>query len=95
MPYHWCDTNRSGVVDNFDGDFFGLENFGFIIEWDVMLAGDVNADYRFSVADVVLLQKWLLNVPDTHLRNWKNGDFNDDGQLNVIDLSLMKRELLK
>jgi len=44
------------------------------------LDGDVNADGKFNVADVVLLQKWLLAVPDTHL---------------AFDLCLMKRELLK
>ena len=57
--------------------------------------GDVNADGTFNVADVVLLQKWLLGVPNTKLSNWRAGDFCNDNRLDVFDLCLMKRELLK
>ena len=57
--------------------------------------GDVNNDGEFNVADVVLLQKWLLAVPDTHLINWKAVDFCNDNVLNVFDLCLMKQELTK
>ena len=59
------------------------------------LMGDVNNDGEFNVADVVLLQKWLLAVPDTHLANWKSVDFCNDNVLNVFDLCLMKQELTK
>lgn len=58
------------------------------------LKGDVNADGKFDVADVVLLQKWLLAVPDTHLANWKAGDLCEDDKLDVFDLCMMKRELV-
>ena len=57
--------------------------------------GDVNNDGEFNVADVVLLQKWLLAVPNTHLANWKAVDFCNDNKLNVFDLCLMKRELIE
>ena len=43
--------------------------------------GDVNADGAFSIADAVLLQKWLLAVPDAELKNWKAADFNADNLL--------------
>ena len=33
------------------------------------IKGDVNADGEFDVAAVVLLQNWLLAVPDTHLEH--------------------------
>lgn len=55
---------------------------------------DINADGEFNISDVVLLQKWLLAVPDTHLADWKAGNFCDDDRLDVFDLCLMKRELL-
>ena len=57
--------------------------------------GDVNDDGEFNVADAVLLQKWLLAVPDTHLVDWKAADFCNDNVLNVFDLCLMKQELTK
>lgn len=59
------------------------------------LMGDVNEDGSFNVADVVLLQKWLLAVHDTHLANWKAADFCEDNKLDVFDLTLMKRALLE
>ena len=57
--------------------------------------GDVNADGKFNVADVVALQKWLLAVPDTKLANWRAGNFCADNRLDAFDLCMMKRKLLK
>ena len=58
------------------------------------IMGDVNNDGSFNISDVVLLQKWLLAVPDTYLSNWKAADFCDDDRLDVFDLTLMKRALI-
>ncbi|MCQ2417456.1 MAG: heparinase II/III family protein [Oscillospiraceae bacterium] len=66
-----------------------------ISEWSPQtIKGDVNADGVFSIADVVLLQKWLLAVPDTELKNWKAADLCEDNKINVFDLCMMKRSLL-
>lgn len=59
------------------------------------IKGDVNVDGSFNITDVVIMQKWLLTVPDTHLVDWKAGDLCEDDRLDVFDLCLMKRELLK
>lgn len=59
------------------------------------ISGDVNSDGEFNISDVVLLQKWLLAVPDTHLENWKAADLCDDDILDVFDLCLMKRALIE
>ena len=59
------------------------------------LKGDANADGSFSVSDIILFQKWLLNVPDTKLSDWKNVDFLEDDKLNIFDFCLMKRELFE
>ena len=56
---------------------------------------DVNSDGKFSIADVVLLQKWLISAPDTELADWKAADLCEDDKLDVFDLCLMKKELLK
>ncbi|HAE53299.1 MAG TPA: hypothetical protein DCG30_08605 [Ruminococcus sp.] len=56
--------------------------------------GDVNNDGVFNISDVVLLQKWLLAVPDTQLENWRAANFCEDEKLDVFDLCLMKHELL-
>ncbi|MCQ2417010.1 MAG: GDSL-type esterase/lipase family protein [Oscillospiraceae bacterium] len=58
-------------------------------------AGDLNGDGAFNLADAVLLQKWLLSLPDTELQNWKAGDLHEDDVLNVYDLNQMKRILFQ
>lgn len=60
-----------------------------------LIKGDINDDGEFNISDVVLLQKWLLAVPDVHLANWKAGDLCEDDRLDVFDLCLMKQEVLK
>lgn len=59
------------------------------------VTGDINMDGACNAADAVLLQKWLLSNPDTELKNWKAGDLDQDGQLTVVDFSLLKAEILK
>ncbi|HOO07811.1 MAG TPA: dockerin type I repeat-containing protein [Ruminococcus sp.] len=53
--------------------------------------GDVNGDRSANIADAVLLQKWLLNKPDSDLPEWTAADIYEDGKLNVYDLVLLKQ----
>ena len=81
--------DKSSIVRN-DNNSYDL-----VFKLKFTPTGDVNDDGEFNVADLVLLQKWLLAVPDTHLANWKAVDFCNDNVLNVFDLCLMKRKLLE
>ena len=58
------------------------------------LQGDVNTDGSLDLRDLILLQKWLLAVPGTHLNEGQAGDLNGDNVLDTFDLCLMKRRLL-
>ena len=58
-------------------------------------AGDVNADGKFDSADAVLLQQWLLNIPDTELKDWKAADLSANNLLDAHDLSMMKMVLMQ
>ena len=58
------------------------------------LMGDVNMDGAFNVSEPVLLQKWLLAVPDAELKDWKAADFCEDNRLDVFDLCLMRKQLI-
>ena len=58
------------------------------------ITGDVNADGKFDIADVVLFQKWLLDIPETNLTNWQAADLCKDGKLDVFDFCLMKKFLI-
>ncbi len=57
--------------------------------------GDVNSDGSLDIADVVLLQKWLLADPDTELDNWRAADLYEDNRLDVFDLCVMKKQLIE
>lgn len=78
--------NGSGGVDTKRIDFKIMELSN--------IAGDCNKDGAFNISDVVLLQKWLLAVPDTHFENWKTADMCEDDRLDVFDLCMMNRKLI-
>lgn len=59
------------------------------------MKGDVNGDGELSVADLVMLQKWLLNASDSAMTKAVNADFNEDGTADVFDLVLLRKELIK
>lgn len=56
--------------------------------------GDINEDGIFNIADVMLLHKYILNVPNITIANWQNGDLSNDNKLNIFDLYQMKKLLL-
>ena len=58
------------------------------------IVGDCNNDGSFTVADVIMLQKWLLS-DGTVLGNWKAADLYSDDMLNGLDLVLMKQLVLE
>lgn len=59
-----------------------------------MLTESLYEDGKFNAEDIVLLQKWLLAVPDIKLKNQEATDLCEDDKLNVFDICLMKRKLL-
>lgn len=59
------------------------------------IKGDINADDEFTISDIVLLEKWLLGVPDTELINWEAADLNKDGQLDAFDMIEMRKLLIQ
>ena len=66
----------------------------FTVDEAKEIEGDCNDDGEFNISDVVLLQKWLLAVPNTHMENWKAANLCKDDRLDVFDLCLMKRKLI-
>ena len=62
---------------------------------DSSSSGDVNADGNFNIADVVLMQKWLIALDGAELVNWRAGDLCENGRLDIFDLIMMKRALFR
>ena len=57
-------------------------------------AGDVNQDGAVDVADVVLLQKYLVRKTTLTAVQGKAADYQEDNVVNVTDLLVLKRTVL-
>ncbi len=90
----WWDYSEKQEQEIADTLTMKISNVQVIYAVSDTLQGDVNADGKFDIADVVLLQKWLLAVPNTKLADWKAADLCGDNRLDVFDLCLMKRKLI-
>ena len=58
---------------------------------DTPVAGDLNQDGACTVADVVLLQKWLMGAGT--LTNWQTAELTGDGVIDSADLCILRRML--
>ncbi len=83
------------VTLGMNGQSSGCVNYTVFAVEDEIIQGDVNADGDFNVADVVMLQKWLICSQNATLTDWQAADMCDDDIIDVFDLCLVKRELLK
>ena len=59
------------------------------------VSGDVNADEELNILDAILMQKYLLCMKTLTAEQCRSADLNGDGCVDVFDLALLKRELLK
>jgi len=88
-----------GYSDTIAEEYAKENNFEFVVLEDAPTApetikGDVNADGEFTIADVAMLQKWLLDAPDLSIPDLEAVDFCEDGEINVFDLCIMKQEIV-
>ena len=58
------------------------------------VAGDINGDGSFNIVDLITLQNWMLNIPDTEITDTDAVDFLRDNKLNILDFCLMKQALI-
>ena len=66
----------------------------YINENEMIYNGDCNMDGNLNIIDIVLLQKFLTNVQDIDIADWKAADLSQDNILNISDLCIMKNKLL-
>ena len=77
------------IVTNENND---SEELKVIVVADI-IEGDCNEDGKISIADAVMLQKWLLN--ESELLNWYNADLCHDGKIDVFDMIEMRRKIIE
>ena len=73
-------------------EFWNGSGQQFILEEVKDVAGDINADGELSVADLVMMQSFLLG--GTHLTDWKAGDLCKDDRIDTFDLCLLRQILI-
>lgn len=57
------------------------------------IKGDVNSDGQFSVADLVMMQKYILG--NGMLNDWTAGDLCEDGKIDVFDMIQMRKLIIQ
>ena len=83
----------------FQWEYWGGDGQKFILEaaeevkTPEKITGDVNADGSFDVADIVMLEKYILGAGT--LTDWLAGDLYNDGVIDVFDKIKMRKEITK
>ncbi len=75
-------------------EFWNGDGQKFILEpIQEKIIGDVNADREFNIADLIMLQRYLLGSAE--LNDWTAGDICEDGIIDVFDMIMMRKVYLK
>lgn len=77
-------------------EYWGGDSQKFIIEPSSTekktVIGDVNADGKFTIADILMMQKFLLG--SGNLTDWKAGDLCEDERIDVFDMVMMRNLII-
>lgn len=88
----YTDLNRISIIPY--GGEITIKNIDLLTKENesTIISGDVNDDGILNIADVVMMQKYLINTGI--LNNWKAGDLYEDNCIDSFDLCLMKQLLI-
>ncbi|MBO4878204.1 MAG: hypothetical protein J5501_09385 [Ruminococcus sp.] len=94
--YFFYAASKSGCYENPEFEVTGEDN-GTVyvtckVEWQAY--GDANADGKLTVADAVILEKWLLGAKDVSPIDWNAMDLCRDCNIDVFDYCLLRQKLI-
>ncbi|MCQ2417643.1 MAG: carbohydrate-binding protein, partial [Oscillospiraceae bacterium] len=92
-----CSIDKTSGVNDIYLVFKGGDGYLFNLNWFCInnnVIGDCNADGKFTIADAVMLQQWILAVHDAKLTDWKAADLCEDDIIDIFDFVAMKRMLI-
>jgi arabinan endo-1,5-alpha-L-arabinosidase len=91
------DIKKAGA-ELYSAQFKGAESQKFVlepalpIEVELSIKGDVNSDGELNVADLVMMQKYLLG--SEHLNNSYSADMNEDDRVDIFDNVCLRKNLI-
>lgn len=92
----WWDASEKQEQDIEDVITVKYTNVQVVYEYEGTssdLLGDVNADGKVNIADIVMLQKFLLGTGT--LKSWKNADLYTDQSIDSFDMVLMRKLIIQ
>ena len=95
IPYNLLKKLATDLGDNYidNSDPFFIDG-NPCFTWQVY--GDINDDDKITIADVVMLQKYLIRKIDyTEELQYVNSDVNQDGYVNGFDLAMLKQTMIR
>ena len=89
-----AEDEKGGKFELVKSDFIIGKGSGTAAETAV--AGDLNADKKLDISDVVILQDHLLNKSEGFTKEqYEASDLNKDGNVDVFDLVAIKKAVIK
>ncbi len=96
--YKWSD-GFSGIIYGYNTstahEYAEKYGYKFAVIEGSYIKGDVNDDGEVTVADAILLQKWLLSESGAKLPNWKAADLYEDDRIDSFDMVQMRKLLIE
>lgn len=93
--YKYADLFEFTTGDEPEVIYYSNDSMDLIFRIKIKVSGNLNGDGKFSVADAVTLQKWLLGATDVEIYDWAEADFDLNNTLDAFDLAIMKRRLIE
>ena len=88
-------AGESDLKLNFQQGGFNVDKITFTAVGGRASGGDINRDGNVSTADAVMLCKYLTGIEQLNNEQAEQADLDDNQVINAIDLTLLKRMLLR
>ena len=79
---------------NAGGNGPSIDRIAIAVPYDDVI-GDINLDGEFSVADLVLMQKYLLGAENFNKKQFAAADLNNDGNADIYDMIRLRKMIIK
>ena len=86
--------NNTVKLYNAGGNGPSIDRIAVAIPYEDV-TGDVNLDGEFSVADLVLMQKYLLGAENFNKKQFAAADLNSDGNADIYDMIRFRKMILE